>query len=77
MVPGLSAHFASQDPDDPSKLIPVHNQPLYKHDWIGLKALDDTDGLKLAWCKGPHMDLGGPGGCGDQAVADWVGWPDE
>lgn len=52
----------------------MRNQDLYKLDWIGLKTLDERGDITLAWCKGPHMDLGGEGGCGDQAVADWVGW---
>jgi palmitoyl-protein thioesterase len=51
----------------------MEDQPLYTHDWIGLRELDEKGGLKLEHCPGEHMDLDG-GDCGMRMVRDWVGW---
>ncbi|WVO16415.1 hypothetical protein L204_104090 [Cryptococcus depauperatus] len=72
--PAQSAHFATFAPNNKTQIISIDHQPLYQHDWIGLKALDKKKGLKLEHCPGEHMDLGGEGGCGERMVRDWVGW---
>ncbi|GMK54298.1 hypothetical protein CspeluHIS016_0108840 [Cutaneotrichosporon spelunceum] len=75
VVPGLSAHWATMDPDNSSHIIPLEEQELYSGDFIGLKRLDKRGGLHRPFCPGEHMDLGGEGGCGDRLVRKWVGWP--
>ncbi|OWZ59372.1 palmitoyl-protein thioesterase [Cryptococcus neoformans var. grubii Br795] len=72
--PAQSSHFASYAPNNKSEIIPLHEQPLYKEDWIGLKDLDEKGGLRLEHCPGEHMDLGGKRGCGENMVRKWVGW---
>lgn len=73
MSPAQSAHFGSYAPGNKTAVVPVHQLPLYTHDWIGLKELDRRGGLQLQHCPGEHMDLGS-GDCGMRAVRDWVGW---
>ncbi|KAK4686219.1 palmitoyl-protein thioesterase, partial [Tremellales sp. Uapishka_1] len=70
--PALSAHFATYSPENKTLLIELKDQPLYKEDWIGLRALDEKGRLQLEHCPGEHMDLGG--GCADRIVKEWVGW---
>ncbi|OXB40018.1 palmitoyl-protein thioesterase [Cryptococcus neoformans] len=72
--PAQSSHFASYAPNNKSEIIPLHEQPLYKEDWIGLKDLDEKGGLRLEHCPGEHMDLGEKRGCGESMVRKWVGW---
>ena len=72
VVPKESAWFGSyapprEDPDGdaPSDLregaeetlVPMREQPLYKEDWIGLRALDEHGRVVLASCDGEHMHL--------------------
>lgn len=74
VVPGLSAHWATLSPDNVTEIIPLHDQPLYKEDWIGLRKLEKRGGLHLAHCPGQHMEIGGEGECGDKMVRKWIGW---
>ncbi|WWC61567.1 uncharacterized protein I303_104151 [Kwoniella dejecticola CBS 10117] len=73
--PAQSSQFSTYSPLNKSEIIPMQDQPMYRQDWIGLRALDEKGGLVLEHCPGEHMDLGGAGGCGDRIVKDWVGWP--
>lgn len=72
--PAQSSHFATYAPNNKTEIIPLHEQPLYKEDWIGLKGLEQKGGLRLEHCPGEHMDLGGEKGCGEIMVSKWVGW---
>ncbi|ADV20138.1 palmitoyl-protein thioesterase [Cryptococcus gattii E566] len=72
--PAQSSHFATYAPNNKTEIIPLHKQPLYKEDWIGLKGLEQKGGLRLEHCPGEHMDLGGEKGCGEIMVSKWVGW---
>ena len=38
--------------------IPMRLQPIYLEDWIGLKELDERNGIIFETCKGEHMQLG-------------------
>jgi palmitoyl-protein thioesterase len=75
--PAESAHFAtySSAPDNENKtlIVPMEDQRMYTHDWIGLRALDQKGGVHLLHCPGEHMDLG-EGDCAVNVVRDWVGW---
>ncbi|WVQ77161.1 hypothetical protein IAR50_006844 [Cryptococcus sp. DSM 104548] len=72
--PAQSSHFASYAPSNKSEIIPLHDQDLYKDDWIGLRALEEKGGLQLERCPGEHMDIGGEKGCGERMVRRWIGW---
>lgn len=74
VVPGLSAHWATIDPQNTTHIIPLEEQELYRGDFIGLKRLNKASRLHRLFCPGQHMDLGGEGGCGDRLVRKWVGW---
>ncbi|KAF5346133.1 hypothetical protein D9758_009935 [Tetrapyrgos nigripes] len=52
------------------QIIPMHSQPLYIEDWIGLRTLDERGDVELQTCKGEHMQLDG---CWEDLVAKWVG----
>jgi palmitoyl-protein thioesterase len=51
-------------------IIPMHLQPLYKEDWIGLRKLDESGRIDFAACPGQHMQLDG---CWEDLVTEWVG----
>lgn len=67
VVPKESAwfgSFATPDPDDDDAhsqdektIVPMRLQPLYQHDWIGLRTLDETGRVVLETCEGPHMHI--------------------
>jgi len=38
-------------------IVPMREQPLYVEDWIGLRALDESDRVVLVSCDGEHMQL--------------------
>jgi palmitoyl-protein thioesterase len=40
-----------------STTVPMRLQPLYVHDWIGLRTLDEQGKVHLETCDGPHMHL--------------------
>jgi palmitoyl-protein thioesterase len=35
----------------------MREQPLYVEDWIGLRALDESDRVVFVSCEGEHMQL--------------------
>ncbi|WVQ99134.1 hypothetical protein IAU59_006266 [Kwoniella sp. CBS 9459] len=75
--PAQSSHFGTYVPGSKDKetIIPVTDQPIYKqNDEIGLRKLDEEGRLKLLFCPGRHMEIGGENGCGLRMVRDWVGW---
>lgn len=48
----------------------MEDQELYREDWIGLRELDERDGVVQEWCEGEHMELSG---CWKQALSKYVG----
>ena len=52
VVPRDSAWFAMQSGDE---VVPLQEQELYGHDWLGLRALDASGRLTLEECPGEHM----------------------
>ena len=38
-------------------MVPMRLQPLYAHDWIGLRKLDEAGRVSLETCEGEHMQL--------------------
>ncbi|THU86012.1 alpha/beta-hydrolase [Dendrothele bispora CBS 962.96] len=51
-------------------IIPMHSQPLYTEDWIGLRTLDERGVVFLELCEGEHMQLSA---CWEEVVDMWVG----
>jgi len=51
-------------------LVPMRLQPLYKEDWIGLRALDERGGVVFDVCEGEHMRMDG---CWEPLVRRFVG----
>lgn len=83
VVPKESAWFGSEEvPTEfrneqrvilgsPAKVIvPIHSQPLYQEDWIGLRQLDEKGGVVFETCVGEHMQMGD---CWKQLVQEYVG----
>ncbi|KAG6866627.1 hypothetical protein C0991_000737 [Blastosporella zonata] len=84
VVPKESAWFGSEAPPanfhpeeqqpliDPAtkELIPMHLQPLYLEDWIGLRQLDERGGVVFDTCVGEHMQMGE---CWEGLVKEFVG----
>lgn len=82
VVPKESSWFGSEAPSDdmtsPSQLplsaektiIPMRLQPLYKHDWIGLRKLDKRGAVVLETCEGEHMQMGE---CWERIVKQFIG----
>ena len=50
--------------------IPMHLQPLYIHDWIGLRTLDERGGVIFEQCEGAHMRISN---CWEGLVRRFVG----
>ncbi len=65
VVPKESAWFGSYSAPngtrrrgwDEKTMVPMRLQPLYTHDWIGLRALDEAGRVLLETCEGEHMQL--------------------
>lgn len=63
VVPKESSWFGSYAPADTSSaadektIVPMRLQPLYTHDWIGLRTLDESGRVVLETCDGEHMQL--------------------
>lgn len=38
-------------------IIPMRQQPLYQEDWIGLRDLDERNGVVFEVCQGEHMQM--------------------
>ncbi|KAF8904388.1 palmitoyl-protein thioesterase [Gymnopilus junonius] len=55
------------------EVIPMRLQPIYLEDWIGLKELDDRNGITFETCKGEHMQLGD---CWEDLVIRFTGGED-
>ena len=83
VVPKESSWFGSEAPlDDMTShsqsplntqktvIIPMRLQPLYRHDWIGLRALDKRGAVVLETCDGEHMQLGE---CWERIVKQFIG----
>ncbi|KAF9268794.1 palmitoyl-protein thioesterase [Marasmius fiardii PR-910] len=51
-------------------ILPMKMQPLYREDWIGLKKLDEKNGVVFDVCEGAHMQIGE---CWEPLVRRWVG----
>lgn len=59
VIPKESGWFAEVNlttPDAPI-VTPLRNRTIYQEDWIGLKALDERDGLVFRRAPGKHMQL--------------------
>ena len=54
----------------PPRIIRLHDHPLYKEDWIGLKKLDERGGLVFDLCRGTHMHIGE---CWERLVRSFCG----
>ncbi|TFK90400.1 alpha/beta-hydrolase [Polyporus arcularius HHB13444] len=63
VVPKESSWFGSYAPvntssaADEKTIVPMRLQPLYTHDWIGLRTLDESGRVVLETCDGEHMQL--------------------
>ena len=55
-IPKESAWFAEVD-SDTGAVTPLRERPLYKEDWLGLKAVDAKGGLHFRTVPGEHMRL--------------------
>lgn len=51
-------------------LVPMHGQPLYQEDWIGLRELDERGGVVFSECEGEHMQIGD---CWEELVREFAG----
>jgi palmitoyl-protein thioesterase len=58
LVPKESAWWADFEPES-KNVTKLQDRPIYKEDWLGLKALDAKGALEFRSAKGPHMDLDG------------------
>ena len=54
MVPRDSAWFSWFDGE---RLVPLREQALYKEDWLGLRALNESGRLLTEDCPGQHMQF--------------------
>ena len=62
VVPKESAWFGSYAPSDETfpgdrTVIPMRMQELYVHDTIGLRKLDEREGVVFKVCQGVHMQM--------------------
>jgi len=60
----------SKNYNSESNVIPVRLQPIYLEDWIGLRKLDERNGIVFETCKGEHMQLSD---CWEDLVVKFVG----
>ncbi|KAJ6593677.1 Alpha/Beta hydrolase protein [Mycena capillaripes] len=51
-------------------IVPMHGQPLYQEDWIGLRELDERGGVVFAECEGEHMQISD---CWEVLVREFIG----
>ncbi|KAJ4468266.1 palmitoyl-protein thioesterase [Lentinula aciculospora] len=83
VVPKESSWFGSEVVDDFSSevqrgfrltssrsIVPMHLQPLYVEDWIGLRTLNEQGGVIFDICEGEHMQIGD---CWEAFVRNWTG----
>jgi len=52
------------------EILPMRRQPIYLEDWIGLRELDERNGIIFKVCKGEHMHLDG---CWEDLVIKFAG----
>lgn len=82
-VPTEDMHFSMQDEQTPlgrrpqsksvGTIIPMYMQPLYQEDWIGLRDLDERNGVVFEVCKGEHMQISD---CWEDLVRNFTGGKD-
>lgn len=78
VVPKESSWFGSYAPSDETfpgdrTIIPMREQELYVYDTIGLKTLDEKEGVIFKTCEGVHMQL--TSDCWKPLVKEFVGGP--
>lgn len=56
VVPRESGHFAEVNVTS-KRVTPLRERKIYKEDWLGLRALDEKDGLAFREVDGEHMEL--------------------
>ena len=56
VIPKESGWFAELNITS-EKIVPLRNRTIYTEDWIGLKALDEKNGLVFETLEGTHMQL--------------------
>ncbi|KAI0743399.1 alpha/beta-hydrolase [Daedaleopsis nitida] len=78
VVPKETAWFGSFAPEeddimgnDEKTIVPMRLQPLYTHDWIGLRTLDESGRVMLETCEGRHMEISDA--CWQPLVKKYVG----
>ncbi|KAI9002910.1 alpha/beta-hydrolase [Hyaloraphidium curvatum] len=57
VIPKESAWFSFYDLSEEKVLTPMRDLPIYKEDWIGLKALDKAKKIDFVECVGGHMQI--------------------
>jgi hypothetical protein len=67
----LRADRNGRMPGSAPTIVPMRLQPLYVHDWIGLRTLDERGAVHLESCDEPHMHL--PDECWVWLVEKYVG----
>jgi len=51
-------------------ILPMHLQPIYTENWIGLRELDERGAIVFDACKGKHMQIGD---CWEKLVRKYAG----
>ncbi|KAI8073941.1 palmitoyl-protein thioesterase 1 [Gongronella butleri] len=57
IVPPETAWFWTMTDDEDAPLVPLHEQELYKEDWLGLRHLDEAGRLRFLMAPGKHMEI--------------------
>jgi palmitoyl-protein thioesterase len=64
VIPKESSWFGSYPPEQEEgegggekEIVPMHQQPLYVEDWIGLRTLDESGRVVFVSCDAEHMRL--------------------
>lgn len=70
VIPWTSTLFTLPTADDPSSPLPYSDLPLYEEDYIGLRALAESDGFHQRKCRGQHMQIGRK--CWEEVIS-WLG----
>ncbi|KIK68818.1 hypothetical protein GYMLUDRAFT_34807 [Collybiopsis luxurians FD-317 M1] len=79
VVPKESSWFGSEVANDDIQsaqhvlsrpILPMHLQPLYIEDWIGLRTLDERGSVIFETCEGEHMQISE---CWEVLVKQWTG----
>jgi palmitoyl-protein thioesterase len=56
VFPRDSTFFEFYATGSDSKIVPLHDSPIYKEDWIGLKQLDEKGRLVFIEVDGGHIE---------------------